>query len=268
MSRCIEFVMNEGTEQEQAIAICSTAWDDRNKKSGMKDLESGDTNKGNMKDLEFKSFEILETKADTSGNLTIIGYGARFNNIDAHNDIIQKGAFEKTLQTRAGRIAFCYQHDIWNPIGKIKSIEEDESGLKIEVMISAAEPDIQTKVKENILQEMSIGYRTIESKSEVREGKEVRLLTEIELLEISLVTVASNPLAIIEGMKGEQATETIEKEFNRLIAIIKNENINFEIRKLKGLVLSARANNPEPPKKEPEQPTYTKNELLKFLKNE
>ena len=29
MSRCIEFLINEGTPQEQAIAICSQNWEER-----------------------------------------------------------------------------------------------------------------------------------------------------------------------------------------------------------------------------------------------
>ena len=102
---------------------------------------------------------------------------------------------------RKDRIAFCYQHDIWNPVGKIQSIDEDEYGLKLTVMLSAAEDDIQIKVKEGILKEMSIGYRTMNSKSEIRDGVEVNLLTEIKLIEVSLVTVAANPLAVIESMK-------------------------------------------------------------------
>ena len=110
-----------------------------------------------MKNLKFKNFDITETKADESGNLTISGYGAVFGNVDSYGDIIERGAFAKTLIERKDRIAFCYQHDIWNPIGKIESISEDEKGLKLTVKLSAAEEDIQTKVKEGILKEMSIG---------------------------------------------------------------------------------------------------------------
>ena len=110
-----------------------------------------------MKDtLQFKNFEIHETKKEDDGRLTITGYGAYFNNIDSYGDIIERGAFTKTLAERKGRIAFCYQHDIWNPIGKIEEIYEDEKGLKITVKISAAEEDIQTKVKEGILKDRSV----------------------------------------------------------------------------------------------------------------
>lgn len=191
-----------------------------------------------MKDLEFKSFEITEHKADDTGNLVITGYGAMFHNIDSYKDIIMPGAFVNTLLERKDRIAFCYQHDTWNPIGKILEIFEDEKGLYLKVMISAAEEDIQIKVKEGILKEMSIGYRVIEAKEEIRNGDTIRLLEKIMLFEVSLVTIAANPLAVITGMKSEEKHDYIMKEFDRLLSIVRNENINFEIRKLKSLVFS------------------------------
>jgi len=191
-----------------------------------------------MDNLKFKNFEIEETKADDKGGLTISGYGAYFGNIDSYGDVIEKGAFQNTLNERRDRIAFCYQHDIWNPIGKIQSIEEDERGLKISVKLSDAEKDIQTKIKEGILKEMSIGYRTVNSKTEIRNEQEVNVLTEIKLIEVSLVTVAANPLALIESMKNEEQIDFIKNEFDRVLSIVRNENINFEIQKLKSLVLN------------------------------
>lgn len=215
-----------------------------------------------MKGLEFKSFAILETKADDSGNLIINGYGAIFGNVDSGKDIIEKGAFAETLIERKGRIAFCYQHDIWNPIAKIQELYEDEKGLYISAMISAAEDDIQTKVKEGILKEMSIGYRTLSSRNEMRNGENVNILEKVSLYEVSLVTIAMNPLAMIEGMKSEEGADYLEKEFNRLLAIVKNENVNFEIMKLKGLTLSVLAQKTEPLK---EEKTLKADEILNLL---
>lgn len=192
-----------------------------------------------MDNLKFKNFEIQETKKESDGRLRISGYGAFFGNVDSYGDVITNGAFVKTLAERAGRIAFCYQHDIWNPIGKIEVIEEREKGLWLESVISSAEEDIQTKIKEGILKEMSIGYRTINSRSEMQDGQQVNILTEIKLIEVSLVTVAANPLAVIESMKSEtEKTDYVSKEFDRVLAIVRNENINYEIQKLKSLVLS------------------------------
>lgn len=252
MGRCITFIENEGTEHEQAIAICSTQWNNRNKNE-MKN------------NLQFKSFDILETKDENDGRLRISGYGAVFGNIDSYGDIIERGAFAKTLIDRAGRIAFCLQHDIWNPVAKIEVIEEREKGLWVEALISAAEDDIQTKIKEGILKEMSIGYRTINSRSEVRNAQDVNILSEIKLFEISLVTVAANPLAVVESMKSEtDRNNYLEKEFDRLIAIVKNDNINFELQKLKAISISvlAQTEKTEPPKVEEQ---LKADDILKLL---
>ena len=211
-----------------------------------------------MKDnLQFKNFEILETKKEDDGRLTITGYGAYFNNIDSYGDIILPGAFAKTLIDRKGRIAFCYQHDIWNPIGKIEEIYEDDKGLKVVVKLSAANEDIQTKVKEGILKEMSIGYRAMKTRQGGGMGYEdANILEEIKLIEISLVTVAANPLAVIETMKSEtEKTDYIKAQFDRVLAIVKNEPINFEIQMLKSLVLSL------PPVEK--QPIETESQLSK-----
>jgi HK97 family phage prohead protease len=224
-----------------------------------------------MKDiLKFRSFDIAEHKSDDSGNMFISGYGAIFGNEDSYGDIIQPGAFAKTIAERVradgtSRIAFCYQHDIWNPIGKIEEIKEDEKGLWISVMLSASEKDIQTKVREGILREMSIGYRTMGSREEIVDGRHINYLTEIKLIEVSLVTVAANPLALVEGMKGEEVQRTIENEFNRISAIVRNEKISFEIDRLKAIVITSLASK-EQPQEQPEQ-TMTKDDYLKLLLN-
>lgn len=203
-----------------------------------------------MKALEFKSFDIREYKSDDSGNLIINGYGAIFDNVDDGDDKIIKGAFAETLIKRAGRIAFCFQHDLHNAIGKILEIREDEKGLFLSVMISAAEDDIQIKIKEGIYKEMSIGYRVLDSKDEVIDGKTIRVITKILLYEVSIVTIAMNEYAGIESMKSEERKDLIDSEFNRLIAIVRNENLNFEIRRLKEITLSVLAQKTEPPKEE------------------
>jgi HK97 family phage prohead protease len=218
-------------------------------------------------ELKFKNFQIKEFKEDDGGNLTITGYGAVFGNIDSYGDIIEKGAFAKTLSDRKGRIAFCYQHDIYNPIGKILEAKEDDNGLWMEVMLSKADQDIITKVKEGILSEMSIGYRTIESKSEVRDGQDIELLTEIKLFEVSLVTIAANPLALVTGMKAEEKRDKINSEFDRVIALTRSDNLKFEIMMLKALVCNEPLKVDESKDTQKQDEPLTSKEALEILKS-
>jgi len=216
--------------------------------------------------IKYKSIDIKDAIKADNGNLEITGYGAFFGNVDSYGDIIEKGAFNNTIEERKDRIAFCYQHDIYNPIGKIVELKEDDNGLFIKVVLSAAEKDIQTKIKEGILKEMSIGYSVVSSKADVIEDKQINRLNELKLYEISLVTVAANPLAIIEGMKSEDRANYLNDEFDRFIATIRNEAIKYEAQKLKSIIFSVPVEThikEEPLKEE----GLTKTEILKILQN-
>jgi HK97 family phage prohead protease len=220
-----------------------------------------------MKDLlQFKSFEIKSYKEEDDG-FVVEGYGAVFNNIDSVGDVIEKGAFAKTLQERGDRIAFCLQHNIHEPIGKIVEIKEDETGLWLKCRISKSEPGIATKIKEGILKEMSIGYRTINSKNEIMNGQEVQKLTEIKLFEISLVTIAANPLAVVTGMKADEVNSHFDDEFTRLIGLTRSSEIKFELMKLHGQVKALIEDmEPEKPTPTPEPEPLKSEIVLKTFK--
>ena len=213
------------------------------------------------KDLRFNTFKIKEIKED-GDDLIIEGYGAAFNNIDSYGDVIRKGAFAKTSKERGDRIAFCYQHDIRNPIGKIQEIKEDDFGLRVAVKVSNAEEEIKTKVREKILQEMSIGYVVVNANSAVIDGADVFELTEIRLYEISLVTVAANEKARITSMKSEQGREDfIDEEIDRLVAVTRDQHLKFELLKLKADFKAlldvepggTKTLQPTPPNQEPQE---------------
>jgi HK97 family phage prohead protease len=224
------------------------------------------------KDLKFLNIPF-EIKADSDDELIIEGHGAVKGNIDSYKDVITDGAFKKTIKEQGERIAFCYQHDIYNPIGKILDIKEDAKGLWLRVKISDAENDIKTKIKEGILKEMSIGYSVMDAKRGEQDGEDVNFLTEIKLYEVSLVTIAANPLAMIENMKseGQSTAEVIGAEFDRLANIERSKEKKFEIMKLKALVMSLpleTKGTPEPPKEDStneDKPLMTKEEINNIL---
>lgn len=222
------------------------------------------------RELKFKNFKIDNIQKE-EGQLIIAGWAARFGNIDSYGDVIQMGAFARTLTERKGRIAFCYQHEIDEPIGKILLLEERPEGLWIEVAISASEDDIQTKIKEGILNEMSIGYSTINSNDATVDGRTVCYLTEIKLYEVSLVTIAANPLATIEAMKGEEVTTHFDESFDRLIITERDNNRKFDLLKLKSQVIALLHKEPEeiatPKQEPPKKEVLTKDEILSILRN-
>ena len=218
--------------------------------------------------LLFKSFKV-DNFTEENNRLTISGWAATFGNIDSGGDVIQPGAFTKTLQDRKGRIAFCYQHEIDEPIGNILVLEERPKGLWIEVMLSASEEDIQTKIKEGILKEMSIGYCVINSNITNLNGVEITNLTEIKLYEISLVTIAMNEMAVVDGMKSEEKKNYFDNAFDLLISVERNDHSKYELLKLKSQILALIDKEPEgkksdTPKDEP-QTKFTKSQIINLI---
>lgn len=192
--------------------------------------------------LSFRNFEIKSVEESTD-EMIITGYAAVFGIADDPDywrcaDIIKKGAFAKTIMENKDRIAFCYQHDIYTPIGKILELKEDDFGLFIKVRLSDAEDDIKTKVKEKILKEMSIGYETIKYEMHTPdEGKDIRYLLEVKLWEVSLVTIAKNKFALLDEVKGANRVDVLSGEFDKLIAIERNDQKKFNLMMLKSLAL-------------------------------
>ena len=150
--------------------------------------------------MNYKSIKVSNIKADTQENI-ISGYASHFNNKDSHNDIITAGAFKKTIQENKSRIKVLWQHDMWEPIGKPQEMYEDEKGLFTVSKISQTDVGKKAMIlaRDGVLNEMSIGYYPIKEKWS--EEKQANMITEIKLLEYSIVTLASNPLAQLTDVK-------------------------------------------------------------------
>lgn len=154
---------------------------------------------------------------DESGEFS--GYAAVFGNKDSGGDVIEKGAFSKTIREDFDRIKILSQHtDCELPIGKPLELREDDKGLFIRGKISdtAKGRDIQTLMKDGVLNELSIGYDAVEFNYDSEQG--ARRLKEIKLWEVSIVTWAMNDQAkidevksLVEGLRTEVKTGKITR---------------------------------------------------------
>jgi len=151
----------------------------------------------------------LEVKADGEpGEFT--GYGSVFGNVDSYGDRIERGAFAGSLATRMPKLV--WQHDIWQPIGKWVEAKEDDRGLFLRGKLTLGVEkgrEAYELMKDGALDGLSIGYRT---KAAVNDGN-VRVLKEIDLWEVSLVTIGANPEALVTGVKSDMT----ERELERLL---------------------------------------------------
>ena len=142
-----------------------------------------------------KTVFTLETKAQAEG--VFRGYASIFDEVDSHNDRVVRGAFKKSLAlaTQEGNLPkMLWQHDEKDVIGVWTLIKEDEKGLYVEGKLLndvTKAREAQALIREKALDGLSIGYRVKEALCSREEGA-VRLLTEVDLLEISLVTFPAN----------------------------------------------------------------------------
>lgn len=135
------------------------------------------------------------------------GYASVFNVVDQVNDKIARGAFKDSLTAcnKAGRLPpLLWQHEALEPIGAWREMYEDSHGLFVKgdmfIKDIALAKEAYKLLKENVVTGLSIGYRTQESYREQKSG--VRVLTKLDLLEVSLVTFPANDLARVSAVKG------------------------------------------------------------------
>jgi len=117
------------------------------------------------------------------------GYASIFNRLDAGGDIVQPGAFLRSLQKRRGRIRLLFQHDPKEPVGIWENLVEDGYGLfaagRLVPGVPRAEA-LRRLIGNGALDGLSIGFRTVRASREPGTGH--RRLHEIDLYEISIVT--------------------------------------------------------------------------------
>jgi HK97 family phage prohead protease len=166
------------------------------------------------------------------------GYASIFNVVDRQNDIILPGAFKKTiLETK--KIILLWQHDHSQPIGKITNLNEDENGLQIsgELILDISKAnDIYHMLKHGILESFSIGYTPIKFsyKSDNNLESEVRVIKELKLWEISLVTFPANNFAKIGNLRHPESFDSDESyDYEQLYNYVFNETCAQENEKQK-----------------------------------
>ena len=148
----------------------------------------------------------LDTKdVDDAG--FIEGYASIFGNVDSYGEIVEAGAFVKSLERsqKTGRkIKMLWQHDPHQPIGVWDELAEDRKGLKVRGRLlidqSPKAREAHGLLQAGALDGLSIGYRTV--KAAPKEGKQgITSLLELDLLENSVVTFAANERARVEVVK-------------------------------------------------------------------
>lgn len=173
--------------------------------------------------LEQKSINA-EIKDVDINKRVVTGYLSSFGNIDYDYDIIDKGAFTKSIRERKDNIFFLNQHNWKQPHGKFNVLIEDSKGLYFE---SNPLPDVSysndvLKLYEaGIIKEHSIGFETIKSEWTKEESKDIRVIKEVKLYEGSNVTLGANPDTPFTGLKSMGLKEA-NNQISKIVKMLKD----------------------------------------------
>jgi HK97 family phage prohead protease len=167
---------------------------------------------------DFGLAEIKFAAGDGAEARTFSGYGAVFNNVDSYGDVIDPGAFKKTLSDARKTNSwpamllqhggFGFNADDMTPIGIWTEMDEDENGLKVTGKLAGTQrgEEVYGLLKMTprpALNGLSIGYRARKFTMGTKAGEPRRRLHELELVEVSLVTMPANPKARVGSVKSD-----------------------------------------------------------------
>jgi HK97 family phage prohead protease len=143
---------------------------------------------------------------EISGDGSFEGLLAVYGNVDLGKDMIEPGAFTKTIQEHGSEVPLLWQHDTDEPIGKLTLVDGPDA-LRVKGQLLMDLPMAQKAfllLKARIIRGLSIGYDSI--KDSVEEG--VRHLKELRLWEGSIVTFPMNEAAMVTSVKRSGASQT------------------------------------------------------------
>lgn len=161
------------------------------------------------------------------------GLGAVFRNRDLGGDIIAPGAFAKSLKQPKQKVRpMLWMHKPDAVIGRWDSMKESDEGLIVKGVLADTDlgNEIHTLLKMEAVRGLSIGYEVADFSYDKSGG---RILKEIDLWEVSVVSMPMNPLATIQHVKSRlsaagEYVPTI-KEFER---ILRNAGCSNSVAKL------------------------------------
>jgi uncharacterized protein len=149
--------------------------------------------------MQNKAFKLELKSLSEQGTFT--GMASVFGVTDLGGDVVEPGAFSRTLQHKGGEVPILFSHDTRQPIG-LGRVKETRSGLEISgelVLQSAKAMEAYHLMKKGVLKGLSIGYDSI--RDTVSNG--VRHLHELKLFEVSLVVFPMNESALVTAVKSD-----------------------------------------------------------------
>lgn len=144
----------------------------------------------------------LTIKSADDGTGEFTGYASVFDNVDAHGDIVRRGAFAKSIASDTP-VPLLWEHGAADPrnyVGDVVKAAETADGLEITGKFdlnSEFGKAAYRNVKGRRVQGLSIGYRVGKS-VKTAAGNE---LLDLDLIEVSIVARGANARALVGSVK-------------------------------------------------------------------
>jgi HK97 family phage prohead protease len=144
------------------------------------------------------------------------GYASTHYNVDEGGDRVEQGAFDRSLARYKGRNQrpkMLFMHDPSKVIGVWDDLYQDDKGLFVKGrLLKETQLGAETLalMRAGAIDSMSIGYRVIADSYEGT-NSEVRVLKELDLYEVSIVTFPMNTEARVTGVKRLDSIRDVER---------------------------------------------------------
>jgi len=156
----------------------------------------------------------MSAGSDNIDSIFIEGYASTCD-IDRTGDVVSASAWKSGLTNYLKNPIILAFHDHDDPVGRMVEHRVDSKGLWIKARISAA-AEIFNLVKDNVLTAFSIGFKVMDA--EYDSESEIFMIKEIELVEISIVSVPCNQNTLFSLAKAFDNAEdytVFKKQFTK-----------------------------------------------------
>lgn len=178
-------------------------------------------------------YKTFESKVNEAGS--VAGFFSTYDKVpDSYGDIIEPGAFTNTIEKRKATghpFPLCLNHDFDKVIGRVDTIEDQENGPFYEANFykTGLAQDVREWMKDDgpIFQN-SFAYDVLKRRDPTPEEKALgikNVLQEVELYEISIVTVPANQNAVVTEVKSVEPETKAGKRNSKKDADVINQII-------------------------------------------
>lgn len=186
-------------------------------------------------DIERRYCQNTEIRVNNDdGKKRLKGRAAVFNSLSqdlgGFKEKIDHGAFTNTL--KSADIRALWNHDPSYILGRTKnrtlSLEEDAYGLNVEILPPDTQwaRDFTESINRGDVTQMSFGFKVISDRWEKKEDKNIRILEEIELYDVSPVTF---PAYLETNIEARSSWSLSDVEFNTILKILTKKERNIDL---------------------------------------